>query len=421
MLFPAPALSVAIADTGVESTLAERFPKECTWNPRSPTTPLVQRDGIATPAVRLYLHLLKQCLIREIFPDQRYEDCDLSHKLPYSRELRESGLDWPTEAETMVGKRRLDSLQECCLAVIQEGVPGDFVETGTWRGGCGILMRAVLEATGEDQRKVWLFDSFKGLPKPDAEAFPTDEGDQHWTFSSYLGVSLENVKANFEKYGLLDDRIRFIEGWFRDTIPVSDVSPIAVLRLDGDMYESTWLVLNHFYPKVSSGGFIVIDDYGAIPACKAAVDDFRAAHSIASMIEPIDWTGVLWRKTEPHEANGTRTTGPLASVTWDMLQLQEKLQAEHAKYAATLADLRSALKERDTLQAKIEPTDAALHSLVAERDDLQARLERSAAEVAGCKQQLNVEHALRESIEASKSWRLTEPLRRIWAALRRSR
>jgi Macrocin-O-methyltransferase (TylF) len=244
----------------------------------------------------LYLRLLKRCLIRDVFPDQRYTPPDLTRPLAYSRELRQSGLDWPTEAETMVGMERLGNLQECCLSAIRNSIPGDFVETGVWRGGCGILMRATLAASEDAERKVWLFDSFEGLPKPDAGAFPEDKNDQHWTYSSYLGVSIDQVKANFERYELLDDRTVFTKGWFRDTVPHSEVGPISVLRLDGDMYESTWLVLTHFYPRVSSGGFVIVDDYGAIPTCKAAVDDFRRRHSIASPMSSVDWTGVFWRK-----------------------------------------------------------------------------------------------------------------------------
>src|SRR5579862_2751004 len=257
---------------------------------------VVEQRRVVSDAVRLYLRLLRRCLVRDIFPDQRYQGSDLSRTYAYAPDLRENGLDWPTEAVTMVGMKRLTNLQECCLAAVQDSVPGDFVETGSWRGGCGILMRAVLEACADQARKVWLFDSFQGLPKPDAESYPADKEDTFWTFSSYLGVSVEQVKANFEKYELLDDRVRFVEGWFRDTIPVNNTGPISVLRLDGDMYESTWLVLTHLYPKVSQGGFVIVDDYGAVPGCKTAVDEFRHQHGIDSPMTPVDWTGVFWRK-----------------------------------------------------------------------------------------------------------------------------
>jgi len=216
-------------------------------------------------------------------------------RLPFDPALREDGSDWPTDAETMVGMKRLENLQDACLSVIREGVPGNFVETGVWRGGCGILMRAVLAATGDETRSVWLFDSFEGLPKPDPQRFPWDEGDMHWAYA-YLAVSLDQVKANFKRYDLLDERTHFVPGWFRKTIHKSEVDAISVLRLDGDMYESTRLVLTHLYPRVSPGGFIIIDDYEALVGCKKAVDEFRERYSIVSPMNIIDWTGVFWRK-----------------------------------------------------------------------------------------------------------------------------
>jgi O-methyltransferase len=114
--------------------------------------------------------------------------------------------------------------------------------------------------------------------------------------TSYLGVSLETVQANFRRYGLLDDRVKFLPGWFRDTLPVAPVERIAVLRLDGDMYESTHLALTHLYPKLASGGFLIVDDYGALPNCRRAVEDFRHAHAITDSMVSVDWTGMYWRK-----------------------------------------------------------------------------------------------------------------------------
>ena len=249
-----------------------------------------------TSPVSRYLRLLRRCLCRELFPDGQYDrQLDSMQRLPFERALREDGSDWPVEAETMVGMKRLENLQDACLSVIREGIPGDFLETGVWRGGCGILMRAVLAATEDATRSVWLFDSFQGLPKPDPRCFPWDEGDMHWAFT-YLEVSLAEVKANFERYELLDDRTHFVPGGFRKTLYKNEVDAISVLRLDGDMYESTWLALTHLYPKVSPGGYIIIDDYGALAGCKKAVDEFREKHTIVLPMSVIDWTGVYWRK-----------------------------------------------------------------------------------------------------------------------------
>jgi O-methyltransferase len=111
-----------------------------------------------------------------------------------------------------------------------------------------------------------------------------------------LAVSLAEVKRNFTRYGLLDDQVCFLEGWFKDTFPTAPINQIAVLRLDGDMYESTTDALVHLYDKVSPGGYVIIDDYGCIGNCKAAVDDFRRSRRITDPIQQIDWSGIFWRR-----------------------------------------------------------------------------------------------------------------------------
>ncbi|MFN2607371.1 MAG: TylF/MycF family methyltransferase [Acidimicrobiales bacterium] len=211
-------------------------------------------------------------------------------------DLRRDGRDWPTDAETMIGTLRLDNLQSCVTSVLRDGVPGDLMETGVWRGGASIFMRGVLKAHGVTDRVVWAADSFQGLPRPEAERFGDDAGDRFWGYGA-LAVSLDEVKANFARYGLLDDQVRFLAGWFRDTLPGAPVERLAVLRLDGDMYESTIVALEALYPKLSPGGFVIVDDYGAVPACKSAVEDYRAASGIDDPIEEIDWGGVFWQRS----------------------------------------------------------------------------------------------------------------------------
>jgi O-methyltransferase len=212
-----------------------------------------------------------------------------------SEELRRDGRDWPKLAHSMVGMKRLDSLQECVESVLRDNVPGDLIETGVWRGGASILMRGVLRAYGVRDRSVWVADSFEGLPPPDAARYPADEGDLHHE-NRLLAVSLEEVQENFRKYGLLDDRVRFLKGWFKDTLPYAPIERLAVARLDGDMYESTMDALRSLYPKLQPGGYLIVDDYGAIPACRQAVTDFREQNAIGEPIRTIDWTGVWWRR-----------------------------------------------------------------------------------------------------------------------------
>jgi O-methyltransferase len=156
------------------------------------------------------------------------------------------------------------------------------------------MMRAVLRALGDSRRKVWLLDSFPGLPRPDSQQYPADQNDQHWTIHE-LAVSVGTVKQNFERYGLLDDQDRFLVGWFRDTLPDSPIKKIALLHLDCDMYESTILALRHLYPKLSQGGYLIVDDYGALSGCRQAVTDFRHEFQIEAELREIDWTGVFWQ------------------------------------------------------------------------------------------------------------------------------
>jgi O-methyltransferase len=200
------------------------------------------------------------------------------------------------EAETMVGRKRLDNLQHCIAEVIADAVPGDLIETGVWRGGATIFMRGVLKAHGDASRTVWVADSFRGLPPPDQEQYPADAGDRHFE-SSALAVSVDEVRANFRRYGLLDEQVRFLPGWFRDTLHTAPIDHLAVLRLDGDMYESTIVALDALYPKLSAGGYLIVDDYGAVEGCRRAVNDYRQRHEIDDPMEMIDWTGCFWRKT----------------------------------------------------------------------------------------------------------------------------
>ncbi len=166
-------------------------------------------------------------------------------------EHRRGGLDWPSDAETMIGMERLNNLQHCVETIIHESIQGDLIETGVWRGGASILMRGVLAAYGETERKVWVADSFQGLPPPDP-AYAAD-ADSEFHKDKQLAISEETVRNNFKRYGLLDDQVRFLAGWFKDTLPSAPIEKLALARLDGDMYESTIQALESLYPKVSPG------------------------------------------------------------------------------------------------------------------------------------------------------------------------
>ena len=198
-------------------------------------------------------------------------------------------------AYTMIGRQRLDHLQWCVTTVLAEGIPGDLMECGVWRGGACMLMKAILEVSGDQERAVWLADSYEGLPPPSQ---PKDEGlDLSPTHAPELAVSQERVKRAFADFGLLDERVRFVPGFFSDTLDTCAVEHLAVLRLDGDLYSSTLTALSALYDRVAPGGFVIIDDYGALSQCARAVEEFRDLRGICDPITMIDWTGAFWRKS----------------------------------------------------------------------------------------------------------------------------
>jgi hypothetical protein len=253
-------------------------------------------NAAATAAARqLYLDLLKRALTRIAFEEEFVPPEDPERRpVPLNYERRAEGRDWPVHAETMIGLRRLDQLQHAVETVLCDNVPGDLVETGVWRGGACIFMRGILAAHDARDRTVWVADSFQGLPPPDSDTYPPDHGHDFSPFTQ-LAVPLEQVRDNFRRYGLLDDQVRFLPGWFRDTLPAAPIEQLAVLRLDGDLYESTIIALESLYPKLSPGGFAIIDDY-ALDTCQQAVDDFRSRYGITQPLEQVDWSGVHWRK-----------------------------------------------------------------------------------------------------------------------------
>jgi len=238
--------------------------------------------------------LIKRILVSFIAQILDKVQLQLVYKRNYSNIKRVEGKIRPIYADTMIGLKRLDNLQNCIEKVIQEEIEGDFIETGVWRGGACIFMRAILAAYGIDDRKIFVADSFVGLPKPDTNLYPSDLDDKHYT-NTYLAVSKRDVENNFIKYGLLDKQVVFLEGWFKDTLPKAPIDKLSILRLDGDMYSSTIEALEHLYPKLSNGGFCIIDDY-ALSGCNSAVNDFRLKYNIKPKIKKIDWTGIYWKK-----------------------------------------------------------------------------------------------------------------------------
>ncbi|MGY6156164.1 TylF/MycF/NovP-related O-methyltransferase [Paraburkholderia graminis] len=238
-----------------------------------------------------YLDLLEAVLTGEAVADPSIGPWA---KPGFSADARLLGRDWPQTALTMIGRTRLRNVRCLVESALKDSIPGDFIETGVWRGGACIYMRAILDLYGVTDRTVWVADSFRGLPEPNAAQFTADIGDTHYMHPE-LAVSSEQVRMNFQRFGLLDEQVRFLEGWFKDTLPTAPIEQIALLRLDGDMYESTWEALEALYHKVSPGGFIVVDDY-ILPACAKAIEDWRAQERITTPLNEVDGAAVYWQK-----------------------------------------------------------------------------------------------------------------------------
>ena len=242
------------------------------------------------PGVERYLDLLVRGIAGVI---QR--DPNIAPGLPatFEAERRRTGGDWPATAPSMMGSERLGNLRRLAEAALHERIAGDFIEIGLWRGGGAILLRGVLAAYGDTDRIVWAADSFRGPPAPDP-AYPADAGDGHHGIAA-LAVTRLEVERNFRDFGLLDPQVRFVEGWFKDSLPTLPAERLAVIRLDGILYGSTMEALEALYPRLSPGGFVTVNGY-AFAACARAVDDFRSRYRIRAPLHRVDWTGRWWRK-----------------------------------------------------------------------------------------------------------------------------
>ena len=247
--------------------------------------------------VNLYLELLKSSLTDTLFNREPNADGSQDRFILDFAKHYIQGL-----AITMLPRCRLDNLEECVESVIQNKVPGDLIETGVWRGGATIFMRGVLKAYEVKDRTVWVADSFEGLPKPDEKECPLEvkahAGPVMSKLFNHLAVGIEDVKKNFAAYGMADKQVRFLKGWFKDTLPSAPIKQLAVMRLDGDYYESTRDALQNLYHRLSPGGYVIIDDYGekTWTYCRKAVDEFRKAQKIPGRLTRVDSKCYYWQK-----------------------------------------------------------------------------------------------------------------------------
>ena len=187
-----------------------------------------------------------------------------------------------------------------CIAAVEHvsdrGIPGAIVECGVWRGGSTMAALLALTRRSDVSRDVWLYDTFEGMVAPgqhDADtekrlfsSYSRDDGGSDW-----CRADLGEVYANVASCGYPMDRVRFVKGRVEQTLPHNAPEHISVLRLDTDFYESTRAELENLFPRLSSGGCLLIDDYGAFAGAKRAVDEFLAGHGITAFLARIDSTG----------------------------------------------------------------------------------------------------------------------------------
>ena len=196
---------------------------------------------------------------------------------------------------TLLSKSQLDLIESAVRMVEEGGVPGDFIEAGIWRGGAIILMRALLDADDIPGRKIFAADSFAGIPmNVRARNDPVDMWKDRWI------ASLEDVQANIRRFGLLDDRIEFVVGFFAESLAKLADERFALIRLDSDSYDSVETSLEHLYPLLSKGGVIIIDDWHLV-GCKQAVVDYRSRHGISDEILVQD-SNAYWVKQHEYRS-----------------------------------------------------------------------------------------------------------------------
>jgi O-methyltransferase len=279
-----------------------------------------QPAGAASPLRDRYLSLLKSALANTLYPELELQIRHLEHGvgalsgpelLRYQRDIGErmpdalsilmagkrNGMASARFAHTMIGLFRLTNIERCAEAVIRQNIPGDFLEAGVCKGGAAIFMRALQIAHGAAQRKTWVVDSFEGVPPSDQ---PADRGyDLHLEEARlpWLACGEAAVRDHFSRYDLLDANVEFVRGWVAQSLPDAPIGPLAILRIDVDLYSSTMECLDLLYDKVSPGGYVIVDDYGLLQCCRDAVDQFRARRGLADSIQWIDSSGIYWRKS----------------------------------------------------------------------------------------------------------------------------
>ena len=226
---------------------------------------------------------------------------------------------------TTIGRTGLDHLQECLERIHLEGVPGDLAACGAWRGGTAIFMRAFLEAF---ERRGPASLGRRQLPRARRRTMAPERRKVKRTRFTNLVADLNHVRRGFDRFGLFDRRVRFLQGRYADTLPDAPIGELALLHLGDDDAERTTEALESLYDRLAPGGFVIVEHHDA-PGCRRAVEEFRRRRGIDEPIRRADWTGASWRKppdapvvveapaASHEEADRAPLPAPVAGLTRD--------------------------------------------------------------------------------------------------------
>lgn len=251
------------------------------------------RTASVTASREAYLDLIKRSVTNYAYlgGDRAFED----FRCVTHYDLRQAAwkIDPLARPLSLLTKGQLDLIEKIAVALDQRGVPGDFIEAGIWRGGAVILMRALIDAYGMANRRVFAADSFAGIPRNErGRNDPVDLWKDRWV------APLDEVRQNIARFGLLDERIVFVQGFFADSLKTLSGERFSLIRLDSDSYDSVETSLEYLYPLLSKGGVVIIDDWH-LDGCKGAVVDYRSRYGIDDKIYVFDGNA-YWTKRQEY-------------------------------------------------------------------------------------------------------------------------
>lgn len=247
----------------------------------SDADPGVAATATENPAARRYIDLLARAVTNYLYLGGDREFDAFRASTHYDLDAARWAIDRASQPTSLLTELQLEIIRRSIAYIGERDIPGDLLEAGVWRGGAIIFMRGVLEAYAMEGRRVVAADSFAGIPlNIRATGDPVDQWADRWI------ASLDEVRANIMRFGLLDDRVEFCEGFFEQSLPTLAGRRFALIRLDSDSYDSVETTLDHLYPLVSRGGITIIDDWH-LPGCRQAVEDYRARHRIADPIQEV--------------------------------------------------------------------------------------------------------------------------------------